>query len=408
MIAMLCWHACLRFREYDGVFMIKICQIGIIAAVLLSSCRGKTVEPAEDNRIPTSEIIVSQAEGPLVFDPIVGTEELIRASSAETAEALTEKKKLDEILSQVIARIPQSLTPGQLGFMSSDAEVVLDLSAFPSVFVDYRRDQFGELVPDCTSAMIGEGVLLTAAHCVDKKDVNNKSATRDAKLIILGTEFNFDCEMFVGYSRDNIAYGPPRNAMDIALCSIRENAQRTLGSQLTDRIRLLRLRDDIYENLSLDFDVATADVSNEHTVVGGYGCYAEKNEQGDWVGKYDPRADRKYRVGSMTLDNKNNVTRDERWMVHRSNLGDDIADICRGDSGGPMFRYVNLDEGLDSARSVIGVNSANVFRVQNHISLYADPHLSEIQSWITGWISRNNAEVCGITQGARNCWALQN
>lgn len=292
------------------------------------------------------------------------------------------------IVSSMIPEYDDDIAPAVL---ATDGQVVWDLSEYPATIIDFylvRNSENVQRIPWCTSTLVGESVLLTAAHCVDAEDAAKPTATRKPRLGVNGNEYTFTCEMFPEYSSAPVS--SLRSVLDIALCFLDGDRE----AQLYSDISTLRNRADIYESMRLDFDETTVDYDVSTNIAGGYGCYYTIDGQGRMV---ENKGDGRYRVGNVEIDPINN-TIDPRYLYSQSNVGDGRVDICQGDSGGPLYFHDN-----GGARTIVGVNSGNKVRKFNHISVYTDFTQSYIAQWIQDWAMDHAVEICGVTSNSQNC-----
>jgi len=276
-----------------------------------------------------------------------------------------------------------------------DGSVVPTL--FSAVHVSTHPEPYSNSSGACTSTMVGSDSLLTAAHCVDAKNPQVVSQSREAQLTIQGDDLIYECEMHPTYTEDGWSCGL-RNSWDVALCKLK-------SGKIPENAKIQ------FENLELD----KAPRVGDQIMLGGYGCYLEKWENGGYSIKSDAPEDEKYRIGNNTISEvKTGEVGDGSFeqkefaqFVSVSAIDDGITDVCQGDSGGPVFsgvQYVNAMTPL-TPRRIVGVNSGNNLLIHRDLarSVYTDLSAPEIANWIRKWSKDNNAEICGVTSDAKNC-----
>lgn len=206
----------------------------------------------------------------------------------------------------------------------------------------------------CTASIVGDRVLLTAAHCV----ANGAAVT----LRRAGIVYRAMCEHAPEYGTTNNA-----RTADYALCAI-DNAIPGIAAERINR------------------DAAALRVGQE-ILLTGFGCTTNQGTGGN---------DGVYRIGET------------RIIALPAGSNNDIvtsggAGVCFGDSGGPAFLV-----GPGNRRTQISVNS----RVQNNsptgTNLGPRSYLSSLSTpqaaaFLSGWSSRNHLRICGLDPQATTC-----
>jgi hypothetical protein len=220
----------------------------------------------------------------------------------------------------------------------------------------------------CTSTLVGDRVLLTAAHCLSApKTVGNlKLRVGEASPVTTVT-----CDRFPGYTRNA---RDPLTVMDFALCV------------LHDRVRGV--------NFEVISTAAQIPSPGQRVTLLGYGCQARGGR------------DRTFgilQVGAATVD------QDPRLVARYIGAGG-AAGVCSGDSGGAAYVATTTQGG----RAIVGVNSRGNFGLDadsNPVALvtYISPTSStEFVGWLREWAESHNAAgtdiaVCGVHPDARGC-----
>lgn len=192
----------------------------------------------------------------------------------------------------------------------------------------------------CTATLIGERVLLHAAHCMN----NNGAAT----FTIGGKQYASVCTHHPSYRRNSTA--------DWALCLVSQPVSGVVFEKLASK------------GLS----------KGDQVRLTGYGCTRPGGGGGN---------DGILRVGDTNVvqipsgTNYDTVTRQG-------------SALCFGDSGGPAFIY------RDGGREVFGVNSRGDIRTTSYLS---STYVGQFQSFAKDWAASKNVKICGVHTDAANC-----
>lgn len=196
----------------------------------------------------------------------------------------------------------------------------------------------------CTGTVVGEKVLLIAAHCVG----NGRNASFPAG----GGQYVATCTHHPNYASDSTS--------DYALCktvSVIANIQ--------------------YERVQTDPSVLAV---GKEVLLTGYGCVNPGGGGGN---------DGTYRIGEANITSLHQGNQD---IVTRGG-----AALCYGDSGGPAFFY------LDAAkkdRVQISVNSRGNIKDTSYLSSLSG---GRFKSWAEGWRTQNGVKICGLDADAKGC-----
>lgn len=230
----------------------------------------------------------------------------------------------------------------------------------------------------CTSALIGPEILLTAAHCVPasgKVSIEYKSSPT-AQTVSYGA----DCTRHDAYPADPSA--------DVALCRLSEPFKTPAGFK--------------YE--TVEFAPLDA-MLNKPVILAGYGCTSDVAAQN--------AIDGKYRYGYNTVKETSlgppRAYPPSLYAPHETrNLFTDHgqANLCPGDSGGPVFRITQPGGGL-KARTVVAVNS-RVFYTDSTKKFYGESLLSalggpDIRDWANTRAITKGLPACGLSGSLPNC-----
>lgn len=218
-----------------------------------------------------------------------------------------------------------------------------DVATWPATLKYFLSDRFA-----CTSTIVGERTVITAAHCV-------VDATQ-AKVELGADTFPITCTTHPLFVRDTLE-------ADVALCYSSKEFPKTIGFENLD-LRSTRVR--IESNLFLL----------------GYGCRDVNTLAGDGE-LYGGSA----KVFQMAASPTGHVrTRD--GVV-----------ICPGDSGGSAY-VLAVDDNPINPRSIVGINSGYI--AFNRVS--AIMGLTGVMAeFIRDWADDRKTRICGVHQDAQFC-----
>lgn len=192
-------------------------------------------------------------------------------------------------------------------------------------------------IGNCSSTIIGDRVLLTAAHCV-----GNGGSVRFSKGT---TVYSGRCTHHSEYRGNSTA--------DWALCE--------LSSAVPD----------VMPETVAKPDQVTCESGKEFLWT-GYGCT-----------RWGSRLDGKFRTG--TVDAIRCPSGRNYDTVTRGNVA-----LCSGDSGGGGY----VVDG-DGKRMLVGVNSRSDTRVTSYVS---STYVGTFQDWARSWAENRGLDICGITK----------
>jgi hypothetical protein len=197
-------------------------------------------------------------------------------------------------------------------------------------------------IGNCSSTLIGNKVLKTAAHCVGNG--GSKSFT------INNTRYTATCTHNSSYRGNSTA--------DWALCLV---SQPVVGIK--------------FESIATEEEAACA--RGVKYLWTGYGCQR-------WAGTIDG----KFRIGMVSTTQCPSGTNYD--TVTRGSVA-----LCSGDSGGGG--YVVFQNG---DRKVVGTNSRSNTTDTSYVS---STYTAKFRDWAKSWAASKNVSICGIDADAENC-----
>ncbi|MEO3723494.1 trypsin-like serine protease [Pseudomonas syringae] len=238
----------------------------------------------------------------------------------------------------------------------------------------------------CTGVLVGPGVFLTAAHCLDGGlDLPIRSSIY---LQVGGQKLPVTCLMADEYTKA-IADGDwnfkePRVSQDYALCKF--NVPNVLPAAFTD------LR---YENI----DSANTLASGDPVLMSGFGC-------SDRAILVNPNSKLKLdgilRIGNATIHaaGVENQEISNQFASIQSPL-DSAPALCRGDSGGPLFSGATTAQqtlprkirAVNSSVLVMPAKSSGYVAVSRVAPLATDAFRQFVKTWLS---ANKQTLICGI------------
>jgi hypothetical protein len=206
----------------------------------------------------------------------------------------------------------------------------------------------------CTASMVGDRVLLTAAHCVD----NGAAVT----LRRAGQMYRGVCEHAPEYGG-----GQLNKTADYALCALDRSIPGVPAERVNARAQALSVGQQIR--------------------LTGFGCTTDQGTSGN---------DGVYRIGEATIASLPSGSNND--IVVTGPVG-----LCFGDSGGPAFLI-----GPGAARAQVSVNSRVENRSPTGVDLGPHSYLSSLTSraatvFLADWSRRNSLRICGVDPQATSC-----
>jgi hypothetical protein len=245
--------------------------------------------------------------------------------------------------------------------------VHLQLHDWPNVLVATLGDPSKpDQMMSCTGTLVGPGVILLAAHCLDQRN----NALRPASLKVDGVSITLKCAIDPAYAIPPAKAEPlPRRSEDFGLCYAETNLK--LPS-------LINLR---FEQID-----TTPVAQNAPVLMMGYGCTD--------LGVYDQ--DGQLRIGDTTLTQSATGTGADGAYAEIVARGSSEPALCQGDSGGPLVTGATTARPSVSRR-IRGVNSWILPQGPNLVSSIAMLSDSSFTTWAKSWIGQfPGAYVCGL------------
>lgn len=271
-------------------------------------------------------------------------------------------------------------------------------SEWPALIISVftRKTVFGPVLVKCTAALVGPNVALMAAHCVDAMDPDQPRALMASSLTIATQRYPFVCEAHPDYMDRPMMGISPRGSEDYALCVLDDKGAKP------GPLKSMR-----FEVLEAETPLRRGDM----VLMTGYGC--------DHIQVVNGRpkansADGKLRIGNAEIESPPGSLPDATNYVTVRSGSDAEPTLCPGDSGGPLFSGISMND-PDKQRRVRGVNSSlDTERVStipdryNFISSMAATGTPAFRRWADEWLLRNAAyrpELCGrnVKPGIRQC-----
>ncbi|TCP30113.1 trypsin-like serine protease [Sphingomonas sp. BK235] len=254
----------------------------------------------------------------------------------------------------------------------------------------------------CTAALVGEKVLLTAAHCLD---TGKDKEFRKAFLQVDGRSLDVTCDPDPRYFAAKYKGRSPRSSFDFALCELSWTGLKpaTLDSMT-------------FETVDTETSLRPISGGGKPVVLTGYGCSGLQVENHRLTFTADTGI---FRIGQEAIETGVSASGTEPgYVILRSGKGVEPA-LCPGDSGGPLMSGLKVVPPLkpdgvatlisDGDRRVRGVNSSIDFedRAQgpyDYISRVSALAGTGFDSYARGWLKRHaNASICGLSTGAARC-----
>jgi len=261
------------------------------------------------------------------------------------------------------------------GALRDGTAVPLDSTDWPASFMTEFKS--GGSAATCTAAMIGPGVMLTAAHCVP----NNGKISFALK----GRTYGMTCSRHPKWDS-----GDDPSA-DYGLCAL-DPGQAFIPPH-----------DLLFE--MVDTSPIAGLQPNMKIVLTGYGCASNQVSQS--------RIDGRYRIGGNSVEATSESRPPRKYpntyyspTGQRNNLFTSMsgANICPGDSGGPAF---SAGSGGTAPRRIIGVNSRVFFADDAHqvygASLIASLGGDDFPSWARKWLADRHLAACGLGGAPSGC-----
>ena len=229
------------------------------------------------------------------------------------------------------------------------------------------KPRFGK----CTGTLVGPGVILFAAHCLDRKT----AALRASYLKVDGISIAMTCAVHPDYLKPPGAPDPsPRRSEDYALCYADTQAELpTLKAMRFETVDVSQVKKDA------------------NVLMMGYGCTDLDTKTQDEI----------LRIGNAKISrpaggaSEPGAVSDVAYAEILSHGPPEPA-LCPGDSGGPLVTGATVKQ-QTLPRRIRGVNSSIQpvpAGLLSRVAMLSDPRFS---SWASKWIGQfPRAYICGL------------
>jgi hypothetical protein len=224
----------------------------------------------------------------------------------------------------------------------------------------------------CTSTIIGERVILTAAHCVPNQS--------KARVNFNNARSTVTCSHHPQYKGASCLTAASVQDIkgctaDIALCVADEPFRMTPPSG----------------GAAIKFETINSDPAlvkqGSPIVLLGYGCTMAGGPVSAIL-----------RIGdaSVTSVSVPGASADPRNTMQEYIVAQGGGAVCQGDSGGAAFNTKTAQ-----SRKVMAVNSRGNISTVSFLTSMSDPHINDFLKQWSG--PPRNVQICGVTQNAQNC-----
>jgi hypothetical protein len=298
------------------------------------------------------------------------------AQDAPNAKTAPVAKPTGPVVFKAISALPQKgsdFNPQLRGGQQADPGQWL-----ASLYVVFK---VGDEEKSCTAALIGPEVMLTAAHCVPETGDVSFTYGDDPT-------YKTECKTHERYSQDASA--------DFALCRLERPFKPPAGFK--------------YESIS-GASMAKAADPQSFTVLGGFGCFSDDVSE-------RAQATEGYFIGYAQIVETSDAfihtegplyyaPQQVNNLITRYEPGDEFANVCPGDSGGPAFRLTGASgQSQMLAREIIGVNSRaflNFEETEYRGSLLSATGGPDFRKWAMQWLKDEKLKACGLMAGVPAC-----
>lgn len=197
----------------------------------------------------------------------------------------------------------------------------------------------------CTATVVGEQVLVIAAHCVRSGGAAN---------------FRLGAESYTSVCTHSADYqGNP--TADYTLCKVDRPITGIKYEVLNQNENLLKVGDEL--------------------LLTGFGCVSPGGGGGN---------DGKYRIGESVISRTPIGTDND---IHTSGPGA----LCFGDSGGPAFKYIDAAK---TKRVQVSINSRGDIRINSYLSSLST---QQAKRFLNVWLAREKLTICGVNSNSSQC-----
>lgn len=269
---------------------------------------------------------------------------------------------------------------------NGDEVAPADWPTFVIAVVDEERMPSGTLIPvTCTGAFVGRGVILTAAHCLDRGP--GMPLTQQIVLEIGGQRLDGNCSVSPEYAsavQDQVwDFVKPRVPQDYAVCKL--SIPAVMPTQLAAmQYEVVDASDSMSEGMSV--------------LMTGYGCAGVAIYGSSVV---TTEVDDKLRIKQATVSRMpSNATYSESFITILSRPQDQPA-LCPGDSGGPLLSGAHLYDAA-AVRRIRAVNSRlevepSASPPSMVASKFAPIGTTSFAAFAGKWTKDTGRQICGVT-----------
>jgi secreted trypsin-like serine protease len=227
----------------------------------------------------------------------------------------------------------------------------------------------------CTGVKVAEKYFLLAAHCL----VDSRTAKLKRKLYLKKKKSKLqDSTLKLQLVTIKKAY-PHRSYVKVLKKRIKRKQEASGVALEAFDIGLIKIKEET-PNISIAKLSSLSVFEGERVIIGGVGCEENTNLPG--IGP----SERRYKIHHTDIvdlpEGTSDIYRRDISKVEKYNFltkgvmfEGDQASLCRGDSGGPVYR--------ESTMEVVGINSQYIFTDRSGVS-YLNTHtrVSDVFEWI--------------------------